>query len=93
VIPQIRELLTSLGEFPSILWFDTPTKDMTPELAAEVVAILNERPKLIWNNRLGGGYIGDTETLLRNLIDIASKGEQLPVEHRATATGEVPPRR
>jgi alpha-L-fucosidase len=112
-IPQIRELLTSFGEFPSILWFDTPTKDMTPELAAEIVAILNEHPKLIWNNRQGGGYIGDTETpeqyippqgfpgrdwescmtmndtwgfkqddtnfkstetLLRNLIDIASKG-------------------
>ena len=96
-----------------MLWFDTPTADMTPELAAEIVALLNKHPKLIWNNRLGGGYKGDTETpeqyipaqgypgrdwescmtmndtwgyksydtnfkvtetLLRNLIDIASKG-------------------
>jgi alpha-L-fucosidase len=86
---------------------------MTPELAAEIVAILNEHQKLIWNNRLSGWYIADTETpeqyippqgfpgrdwescmpmndkwgfkqddtyfkntatLLRNLIDIASKG-------------------
>jgi alpha-L-fucosidase len=128
-IPQIRELLTSFGEFPSILWFDTPTKDMTPELAAEIVAILNEHPKLIWNNRLGGGYIGDTETpeqyippqgfpgrdwescmtmndtwgfkqddtnfkstetLLRNLIDIASKGGNYLLNIGPTATGEVP---
>ncbi len=86
---------------------------MTPALAGEIVALLNQHPKLIWNNRLGGGYDGDTETpeqrippqgypgkdwetcmtindtwgyksydtnfkstdtLLRNLIDIASKG-------------------
>jgi alpha-L-fucosidase len=128
-IPQIRELLTSFGEFPSILWFDTPTKDMTPELAAEIVAMLNEHPKLIWNNRLGGGYIGDTETpeqyippqgfpgrdwescmtmndtwgfkqddtnfkstetLLRNLIDIASKGGNYLLNIGPMATGEVP---
>ena len=44
------------------MWFDTPTKDMTPELAGEIVKILNEHPKLIWNNRMGGGYSGDTET-------------------------------
>ena len=61
-IPQIRELLTNYGEAPAIVWFDTPTKDMTPELAGEIVSILNEHPKLIWNNRLGGGYRGDTET-------------------------------
>ncbi len=128
-IPQIRELLTSFGEFPSILWFDTPTKDMTPELASEIVAILNEHPKLIWNNRLGGGYRGDTETpeqyippqgfpgrdwescmtmndtwgfkqddtnfkstetLLRNLIDIASKGGNYLLNIGPMETGEVP---
>ena len=112
-IPQIRELLTNYGEFPAIVWFDTPTTDMTPELAGRIVTVLNQHPKLIWNNRLGGGYQGDTETpeqyipargypgrdwescmtmndtwgykvddtnfkstetLIRNLIDIASKG-------------------
>jgi alpha-L-fucosidase len=128
-IPQIRELLTNYGEAPAIVWFDTPTKDMTPELAGEIVAILNEHPKLIWNNRLGGGYRGDTETpeqyippqgfpgrdwescmtmndtwgykrddtnfkstetLLRNLIDIASKGGNYLLNIGPMASGEVP---
>jgi alpha-L-fucosidase len=128
-IPQIRELLTNYGEFPAIVWFDTPTKEMTPELAGEIVSILNEHPKLIWNNRLGGGYRGDTETpeqyippqgfpgrdwescmtmnntwgykqddmdfkstetLLRNLIDIASKGGNYLLNIGPMATGEVP---
>ncbi len=61
-IPQLRELLTNYGDAPAIVWFDTPTKDMTPERAAEIVALLNQHPNLIWNNRLGGGYAGDTET-------------------------------
>jgi len=129
-IPQIQELLTNYGEFPAIVWFDTPTKDMTPELAGKIVTVLNQHPKLIWNNRLGGGYKGDTETpeqyipaqgypgrdweacmtmndtwgykvddtnfkstetLLRNLIDIASKGGNYLLNIGPTATGEVPP--
>ncbi|HEY1987693.1 MAG TPA: alpha-L-fucosidase [Terracidiphilus sp.] len=129
-IPQIRELLTQFGEFPAIVWFDTPTKDMTPQLAGEIVKVLNEHPKLIWNNRLGGGYSGDTETpeqyipaqgypgrdwescmtmndtwgykqddtnfkstetLVRNLIDIASKGGNYLLNIGPMATGEVPP--
>lgn len=128
-IPQIQELLTNYGEFPAILWFDTPTKDMTPELAGRIVTVLNQHPKLIWNNRLGGGYSGDTETpeqyipargypgrdwescmtindtwgykeddtnfkstetLLRNLIDIASKGGNYLLNIGPKATGEVP---
>ncbi len=128
-IPQIRELLTNYGEAPAIVWFDTPTKEMTPELAGEIVAVLNEHPRLIWNNRLGSGYRGDTETpeqyippqgfpgrdwescmtmndtwgykqddtnfkstetLLRNLIDIASKGGNYLLNIGPMATGEVP---
>ena len=128
-IPQIQELLTNYGEFPAIVWFDTPTKDMTPELAGKIVTVLNQHPKLIWNNRLGGGYKGDTETpeqyipaqgypgrdweacmtmndtwgykvddtkfkstetLLRNLIDIASKGGNYLLNIGPMATGEVP---
>jgi alpha-L-fucosidase len=61
-IPQLKELLSNFGEFPAVIWFDTPTDDMTPELAGEIVALLNQHPNLIWNNRLGGGYKGDTET-------------------------------
>jgi alpha-L-fucosidase len=128
-IPQIRELLANYGEYPSILWFDTPTKDMTPELAGKIVTVLNEHPMLIWNNRLGAGYGGDTETpeqyipargypgrdwescmtmndtwgykeddtnfkstetLLRNLIDIASKGGNYLLNIGPMASGAVP---
>ena len=61
-IPQIKELLIQYAEFPVVLWFDTPTTNMTPERAAEVITLLNQHPNLIWNNRLGGTYQGDTET-------------------------------
>ena len=129
-IPQLKELLTNYGEFPSVIWFDTPTDDMTPALAGEIVALLNQHPNLIWNNRLGGGYQGDTETpeqyipaqgfpgrdweacmtmndtwgyksydtnfkssetLLRNLIDIASKGGNYLLNIGPDSKGNVPP--
>lgn len=128
-IPQMKELLTNYGDFPVVIWFDTPTKDMTPELAGEIVALLNQHPNLIWNNRLGGGYKGDTETpeqyipatgypgedwescmtmndtwgyksydtnfkstetLLRNLIDIASKGGNYLLNIGPDSHGVVP---
>jgi alpha-L-fucosidase len=128
-IPQLRELLTNYGDAPAIIWFDTPTVDMTPALAGEIVALLNQHPNLIWNNRLGGGYKGDTETpeqfipangypgedwescmtmndtwgfksydmnfkstetLLRNLIDIASKGGNYLLNIGPDAKGIVP---
>jgi len=128
-IPQIKELLTNYGEFPSILWFDTPTPDMTGPRAAEIVALLNQHPNLVWNNRLGGGYKGDTETpeqtippqgypgrdwescmtinrtwgfvsydkmfkstetLLRNLIDISSKGGNYLLNVGPDANGIIP---
>lgn len=128
-IPQLKELLTNYGDFPAVIWFDTPTKDMTPELAGEIVTLLNQHPNLIWNNRLGGGYKGDTETpeqyippqgypgrdwescmtmndtwgyksydtnfkssetLLRNLIDIASKGGNYLLNIGPDSKGNVP---
>ncbi len=128
-IPQIKELLTNYGDFPAVLWFDTPTANMTPARAAEIVALLNQHPNLIWNNRLGGGYKGDTETpeqyippqgfpgrdwescmtindtwgfksydtnfkstatLLRNLIDIASKGGNYLLNIGPDSHGVVP---
>jgi alpha-L-fucosidase len=129
-IPQMKELLTKYGDFPAVIWFDTPTDDMTPALAGEIVALMNQHPKLIWNNRLGGGYKGDTETpeqfipaqgypgrdweacmtmndtwgyksydtnfkstetLLRNLIDIASKGGNYLLNIGPDSKGNVPP--
>ncbi len=61
-IPQLKELLTNYGDFPAVIWFDTPTANMPPARAAEIVALLNPHPNLLWNNRLGGTYKGDTET-------------------------------
>jgi alpha-L-fucosidase len=129
-IPQLKELLTNYGDFPVVIWFDTPTDDMTPALAGEIVALLNQHPNLIWNNRLGGGYQGDTETpeqfippqgypgrdweacmtmndtwgyksddtnfksyetLLKNLIDIASKGGNYLLNIGPDSKGDVPP--
>jgi alpha-L-fucosidase len=128
-IPQIKELLTNYGDFPAVVWFDTPTANMTPERAAEIVALVNQHPNLIWNNRLGGTYKGDTdtpeqyippqgfpgrdwescmtindtwgfksydtnfkstETLLRNLIDIASKGGNYLLNVGPDSNGVVP---
>ncbi|HEX9198646.1 MAG TPA: alpha-L-fucosidase [Acidobacteriaceae bacterium] len=128
-IPQLKELLSNYGEFPAVIWFDTPTKDMTPQLAGEIVALLNQHPNLIWNNRLGGSYKGDTETpeqfippqgypgrdwescmtmndtwgfksydtnfkstetLLRNVIDIASKGGNYLLNIGPDSHGRVP---
>lgn len=59
-IPQVKEILSNYGE-PDILWWDTP-QNMTAERAARFASILKGHPNLITNNRLGGGYIGDTET-------------------------------
>jgi alpha-L-fucosidase len=129
-IPQLKELLTNYGDFPVVIWFDTPTNDMTPALAGEIVTLLNQHPNLIWNNRLGGGYKGDTdtpeqfippqgypgrdweacmtmndtwgyksydinfkssETLLKNLIDISSKGGNYLLNIGPDSKGDVPP--
>jgi alpha-L-fucosidase len=129
-IPQLKELLTNYGDFPAVIWFDTPTENMTPARAAEIVALLNQHPNLIWNNRLGGTYKGDTETpeqfipppqgypgrdweacmtmndtwgfksfdtnfkstetLLRNLIDISSKGGNYLLNIGPDSKGIVP---
>ena len=59
-VPEIREILTNYGKV-SVLWFDTP-KDMTKERAEMILPLLSLQPGIIWNNRLGGGYKGDTET-------------------------------
>ena len=127
-VPQVRELLTDYGPV-SVLWFDTPTKLMTPQRAAEFLPLLNLQPGIIVNNRLGGGFEGDTETpeqripprgfpgrdwetcmtindtwgyksydtnfkstqtLLRNLIDIASKGGNYLLNVGPDSHGVIP---
>jgi alpha-L-fucosidase len=129
-IPQLTELLTNYKDYPVVVWFDTPGTVMTPERSAEIVTLLNKYPNLIWNNRLGGSYPGDTETpeqfippqgypgkdwescmtmndtwgyksydnnfkstetLVRNLIDIASKGGNYLLNIGPDSHGVVPP--
>ena len=62
-VPQVREILTNYGkDVPAVLWWDTP-RDMNPERAGKLYQVAEElRPDLIQNNRLGGGFKGDTET-------------------------------
>jgi hypothetical protein len=59
-VPQVKEILENYGGL-DILWWDTP-KDMTKERAEKFLPVINKYPNLVTNNRLGGGYEGDTET-------------------------------
>ena len=59
-VPQVKEILANYGPI-DILWWDTP-KEMTPERAKKFLPIIAKYPKLITNNRLGGGIKGDLET-------------------------------
>jgi alpha-L-fucosidase len=125
--PQVREILTHYGPI-SVLWWDTDI-DMTKERADLLLPLLRLQPGIIYNNRLGGGYKGDTETpeqiipatgypgrdwetcmtmndtwgfksydnnwkssdsLIRNLIDIASKGGNYLLNVGPTSEGLIP---
>lgn len=125
-VPQTREILTRYQ--PDILWWDTPVL-MTTERADLLRPLIQLRPGLITNNRLGGGYSGDTDTpeqhipatgikgrdwetcmtlnntwgyksyddnwkptktLIRNLIDIASKGGNYLLNIGPKPDGTIP---
>ena len=127
-VPQMKELLSNYGEFPAVLWWDTPT-DMNKERADKLIPLLKLKPGIIHNNRLGGGYKGDTETpeqyipatgfpgrdwetcmtmndtwgfksydhnwkstetIIRNLVDIASKGGNYLLNVGPTSEGLIP---
>ena len=61
-VPQVKEILSNYGEFPAVLWWDTPD-NMNQERAEKLYNVVETlRPNIIMNNRLGGGYPGDTET-------------------------------
>ncbi|MGQ9588678.1 MAG: alpha-L-fucosidase [Planctomycetota bacterium] len=126
-VPQVREILSHYGKV-SILWWDTPV-GMTKERAEMLLPLLALQPGIVTNNRLGGGYEGDTETpeqhipatgipgrdwetcmtmndtwgyksyddnwkstetLVRNLIDIASKGGNYLLNVGPTSEGLIP---
>jgi alpha-L-fucosidase len=125
-IPQTGEILARFK--PDVLWWDTPVW-MTPERAKPLHELLAAYPNIITNDRLGGGYSGDTktpeqyipatplpgnwetcmtlndtwgfkstdhnwktpETLIRNLVDIVSKGGNYLLNVGPTAEGEISP--
>ncbi len=125
-VPQVKEILSNYGPI-AILWWDTPA-DMTRARADMLAPLVKLQPGLITNNRLGGGYMGDTETpenkvpatgyprdweacmtmndtwgfkssdhnwksgeaLIRNLVDIASKGGNYLLNVGPTSLGEIP---
>ncbi len=130
-VPQVREILTKYGSI-AVLWWDTPDNppdmSITREQADLLAPLLKLQPGIITNNRLGGGYMGDTETpenkipatgyprdweacmtmndtwgfksydnnwksaeqLIRNLVDIASKGGNYLLNVGPTSEGEIP---
>ncbi len=56
--PQVKEILSNYGKL-GVLWWDTPV-DMTKERADLLMPLLALQPQIITNDRLGGGYAGDT---------------------------------
>lgn len=58
-IPQVKEILTRFQ--PDIVWWDTPA-NMNRERAQPIQDLLAAHPAIITNNRLGGGFEGDTKT-------------------------------
>jgi alpha-L-fucosidase len=128
-VPQVKEILSNYGEFPAVLWWDTSGK-ISKENATKLYKVVQElKPNIIMNNRLGGGYKGDTETpeqkipatgypgrdwetcmtmngtwgfksydqswkstetLIRNLADIASKGGNYLLNVGPTSEGLIP---
>ena len=57
--PQVKEILTKYDI--DILWWDTP-RWMNKERAELLRPLIALKPGLITNNRLGGGYKGDSDT-------------------------------
>ncbi len=57
--PQVEEIFTNYDI--DILWWDTP-RWMNKERAEILRPLISMKPGLITNNRLGGGYTGDSDT-------------------------------
>ena len=59
-LPQTREIFERYR--PDVVWWDTPGAEMTPARVQPFLEEIRKRPGLISNNRLGGGFEGDTMT-------------------------------
>ena len=129
-VPQVREICSNYGsDIPAIIWWDTGN-EITHKQAQKLYEAVKElKPNIILNDRLGGGFRGDTstpeqhipprgytnrnwetcmtindtwgfkrddnnwkssETLIRNLCDIASKGGNYLLNVGPTAQGIIP---
>lgn len=74
--PQVREILTNYK--PDILWWDTPVwmdkgRPIDRERANHLIPLISLVPGIITNDRLGGGYGGDTTTPEQNIPAIGYK--------------------
>jgi alpha-L-fucosidase len=69
--PQVDEIMSNYAI--DVLWWDTP-REMSKERAALLLPLLNKRPGIIHNNRLGGGYRGDTDTPEQHIPATGIKG-------------------
>jgi alpha-L-fucosidase len=128
-VPQVKEICSNYAEFPAVIWWDTPTGMNTNRAQKLYDAVKALKPDIILNNRLGGGFKGDTETpeqripakgfpgrdwetcmtlnntwgfkrddnnwkstetIIRNLCDIASKGGNYLLNVGPTSEGLIP---
>ena len=128
-VPQVREICSNYGEFPAVIWWDTPINMNAARAQKLYDAVHALKPNVILNNRLGGSFNGDTETpeqfipasgfpgrdwetcmtmndtwgykkddnkwkstetLIRNLCDIASKGGNYLLNVGPTSEGLIP---
>jgi alpha-L-fucosidase len=129
-VPQVKEICSNYGpDIPAIIWWDTGN-EISHQQAEKLYQTVKElKPNIIMNDRLGGGFRGDTvtpeqhipprgypdrnwetcmtindtwgykrdddhwkssETLIRNLCDIASKGGNYLLNIGPTAQGTIP---
>lgn len=130
-VPQVKEICSNYGsDVPAIIWWDTGN-EISHQQAEKLYQTVKElKPNIIMNDRLGGGFRGDTvtpeqhipprgypdrnwetcmtindtwgfkrddnnwkssETLIRDLCDIASKGGNYLLNVGPTAQGVIPP--
>ena len=69
--PQVDELLSNYDI--DVIWWDTPWW-MNKTRAEMILPLLNKKPGIIHNNRLGGGYKGDTDTPEQYIPDMGIPG-------------------
>ena len=75
-LPQVKEIVTKFQ--PAILWWDTPM-GITPQRAQPFIDYMAQHPAILNNNRLGGGFKGDTKTPEQHIPPRGYPGERFEV--------------